>query len=39
MRLSDGPMGCWLGLAVAAVLLGLVAVWRFKTGVWKTQKV
>lgn len=39
MRFSDGPMGCWLGLAVAAVLLGLVAVWRFKTGVWKTQKV
>ena len=34
-----GPIGCWLGIAIAAVALGLVAVWRFKTGVWKNQKV
>ena len=35
----DGPMGCWLGIAIATVLLGLVAIWRFKTGIWKYQKV
>lgn len=35
----DGPMGCWLGIATASVLLGMVAVWRFWTGVWKLQKV
>jgi len=35
----DGPMGCWIGLAITSVILGLVATWRYKTGVWKLQKV
>jgi putative MATE family efflux protein len=33
------PSGCWLGIASSSIVLGLVAVWRFKTGVWKLQKV
>jgi Na+-driven multidrug efflux pump len=34
-----GPAGTWLGMAVATVTVGLLAVWRFKTGVWKHQKI
>jgi putative MATE family efflux protein len=34
-----GPAGTWLGMAVATVSVGLLAVWRFKTGVWKYQKI
>ncbi len=36
---QDGPLGCWISVAVSAVIIGILAIWRFKTGVWKTQKV
>jgi putative MATE family efflux protein len=36
---SMGPMGTWISLSVSNVLCGLLFAWRFKTGVWKTQKV
>lgn len=35
----DGPMGCWIGLALASVVLGVLAAWRYNTGVWKNTKV
>ncbi len=35
----EGPTGCWIGLACSSTVLGLVAVWRYSTGVWKTQEV
>jgi len=38
-RYYDGPMGCWIGIGVTSVVLGVLAVWRFKTGVWKQTKV
>lgn len=34
-----GPRGTWTALALSVLIIGLIAVWRFKTGVWKTQKV
>lgn len=38
-RVYDGPMGCWMGIAASSVVLGLLALWRYKTGVWKLVKV
>ena len=37
--LKLGPIGTWLSLAISSVLVGVIAIWRFKTGVWKTQQV
>jgi len=34
-----GPLGTWIGVAVSSVVVGLVAIWRFKTGIWKYHKV
>ena len=39
VQFFDGPLGCWIGVATASVLLGIIAVWRFSTGIWKVQKV
>ena len=39
LKFNDGPLGCWLGVGFAAILLGILALWRYSTGVWKTQKV
>lgn len=36
---NDGPLGCWVSVAASAVVIGILAVWSFKSGVWKTQKV
>lgn len=38
-RIDDGPIGCWIGIAASSVVLGLLAIWRYKTGVWKHVKV
>ena len=35
----DGPMGCWIGIAASSLVLGVLSIWRFKTGVWKLVKV
>jgi putative MATE family efflux protein len=37
--LDLGPPGIWLGIAASSSIIGLLAVWRFKSGVWKTQQV
>jgi len=37
--LNLGPSGIWLSLAFSAGLIGVLAVWRFKSGVWKNQQV
>ncbi len=34
-----GPAGCWMGIAFSSCVIGTLAVWRFKTGVWKYQKI
>jgi len=34
-----GPLGTWISVALSGVLVGLVAVWQYSRGVWKTQKV
>lgn len=39
VTLKLGPAGTWWAVAISSVLVGLIAVWRFKTGVWKYQKV
>jgi putative MATE family efflux protein len=39
VTLAWGPSGTWFAMSSTAVMIGLVAIWRFKTGVWKTQKV
>jgi putative MATE family efflux protein len=39
VTLKMAPNGCWLGIAASSILIGLIAIWRFRTGVWKTQKV
>jgi len=33
------PAGTWMGITISSTIIGIVAIWRFKTGVWKTQKV
>ncbi|HEY9676513.1 MAG TPA: MATE family efflux transporter [Drouetiella sp.] len=39
VQLAWGPSGTWFAMSSTAILIGLIAVWRFKTGVWKLQKV
>jgi len=34
-----GPTGTWLAVSVSVFIVGLLAVWRFRSGVWKDQKV
>lgn len=34
-----GPIGTWYALASSSVAVALLLIWRFRTGVWKTQKV
>ncbi|MBX9669765.1 MAG: MATE family efflux transporter [Candidatus Obscuribacterales bacterium] len=36
---ADGPMGCWIGIACSSTVLGILAVWRYRTGIWKLVKV
>lgn len=39
VRVFDGPIGCWIAVAAASVILGILAAWRYASGVWKTQEV
>jgi putative MATE family efflux protein len=39
VTLQWGPSGTWTAMSSTAMVIGLIAIWRFKTGVWKTQKV
>ena len=34
-----GPLGTWIAISASSTIIGLLFVWRFKTGVWKLQKV
>lgn len=34
-----GPMGTWIAVSVSSICVGTAVIWRFKTGVWKHQKV
>lgn len=38
IALGLGPVGTWLSVALTSVLVGLIAIWRFRTGVWKAVK-
>ncbi len=37
--LAMGPTGTWIAISASTVLLGLLMVWRFSSGIWKLQKV
>jgi Na+-driven multidrug efflux pump len=37
--LKMAPLGCWIAIAVSGAAVGLLATWRFKSGVWKQQAV
>lgn len=39
VKVFDGPIGCWIAVAAASVILGILAAWRYASGVWKTQEV
>jgi Na+-driven multidrug efflux pump len=34
-----GPIGSWYSIAIPAVIVGSLMIWRFKTGAWKLQEV
>jgi putative MATE family efflux protein len=34
-----GPAGTWVAVSVSVFIVGMLAIWRFQTGVWKEQKV
>lgn len=34
-----GPIGTWYSIALTSFAVGLLCMWRFKSGKWKTQKV
>ncbi len=34
-----GPIGTWYSIAFSSLSVGLLVIWRFKTGAWKHQKV
>jgi len=39
LNMHWGPAGTWTGMTLSTILVGVLAVWRFKTGVWKHQKI
>jgi Na+-driven multidrug efflux pump len=39
INLHMGPSGAWLAMALSTSVVGVLAIWRFKTGTWKTQKI
>ena len=39
VHMQMGPAGTWCAVSFTAIFIGLVAIWRFKTGVWKLQQV
>ncbi|HIA53866.1 MAG TPA: MATE family efflux transporter [Candidatus Melainabacteria bacterium] len=39
VNMNWGPTGTWAGVSVSVFIVGLLAIWRFNTGVWKDQKV
>lgn len=39
LNMHMGPSGTWLAMAISTVVVGSLALWRFKTGVWKTQEI
>ncbi|RTL44138.1 MAG: MATE family efflux transporter [Candidatus Melainabacteria bacterium] len=39
VTLQWGPSGTWTAMSSTAMVIGLIAIWRFKTGIWKNQKV
>lgn len=39
ITLGLGPIGTWASLAASSVIVGLVLIWQFKRGTWKTQEV
>ncbi len=39
VTLNWGPSGTWAGVSISVFIVGLLAIWRFNTGVWKDQKV
>ena len=34
-----GPIGTWISLACSSFLVGIILIWQFKHGSWKTQEV
>jgi putative MATE family efflux protein len=39
ITLNMGPIGSWYSIAIPAVIVGSLMIWRFKTGAWKLQEV
>jgi putative MATE family efflux protein len=39
IQMHWGPSGTWFGIALTTVAVGILAAWRFKTGVWRDQKI
>jgi len=39
IEMHMGSAGTWLGMALSVVLVGILASWQFKSGIWKTQQV
>ncbi len=39
INMNWGPTGTWAGVSVSVFIVGILAIWRFNTGVWKEQKV
>lgn len=39
VTLNWGPSGTWAAVSISVFIVGLLAIWRFNTGVWKDQKV
>jgi len=39
MVFSLGSNGCWISMSVSQAVQGIAAIWMFKRGHWKTQKV
>ena len=39
VTLNWGPTGTWAGVSISVFIVGLLAIWRFNTGVWKDQKI
>jgi Na+-driven multidrug efflux pump len=39
VTLGYGPIGTWVAIALTCTAVGLLHIWRFRSGIWKLQKV
>lgn len=36
---NENPFGCWMAISISTIILGMLAIWRFKSRAWQVQTI